>query len=260
MQRVVLAAVAAMTVCFSAGSAQAKDSGSVYGGIVVGNLMGTDRNVETVGSSAFRALGPTIAPSRVKPELDGLSYGVIIGNHYNTNGPLIVGLEIDISGGGDATPGSFSGAPIVVTAPAVSPAPAGLTTSATKEYGLRGSLRGRLGVKVLDGFSVYTTGGLAFAHVETTASVVVNGAPTLAWNGRNTQNLTGWAIGVGAEFEVIDGVIVRGEYIYTDLGDATVTAVGNDAVNAQVTLTGIEYLARTDYRGGEARAGVLLSF
>ncbi len=260
MQRVILAAAAAMSMCFSAGSAMAQDTGSVYGGIVVGNLMGTERNVDTVGSAAFRALGPTIVPSRLKPEIDGLTYGVVIGNNFNTGGPLIMGLEIDISGGGDPSAASFSGAPVPGSPPLPSPAPTGLTTSATKEYGLRGSIRGRLGVKVLDGFSVYTTGGVAFAHTKTTASVVVNGAPTIAWEGANTENLTGWTVGIGAEVEVLEGVIVRGEYLYTDLGDGTVTAVPNAVASITSGLNGIDYRVRTDYKGGEARAGILLSF
>ena len=93
---------------------------------------------------------------------------------------------------------------------------------------------------------------------ETKASVVANGAPTVAWNGVNKETLTGWTIGAGAEFQINDGIILRTEYLYTDLGDSKVTAAGNSTVRGIATLNGIDYVARTDYRGGEVRAGLLV--
>jgi outer membrane immunogenic protein len=254
MHRVLLAAAAAITLCFGPGSASAQEAGGHYGGVVIGSSTGTELTVDTVGTTAFRNLGPTIVPNQLKPTIDGVSYGVIMGNNFNGDGPLMWGWEIDIVGGGDSEAASFSGAPI----PGV--APTGITTSASKEYGLRASLRGRLGLSFNDRVFVYGTGGLAIAHVETNASVVANGAPTVLWTGRNTENLTGWTVGVGAELRIIDGAVLRAEYIYSDLGKGTVTAVGNATVRANPALNGIDYVARTDYNGGEVRAGLLFNY
>lgn len=260
MQRLVLAAATALTTCLSAGSALAQEAGTYYGGIVVGSLMSSESRVDTLGNAAYASLGSTIVPSQLKPNIEDVSYGLILGNKFTSKGPIQMGIEIDISSGSEAVSASFSGAAIPPVGAFPSVAPAGLTTTATKEYGLRGSLRGRLGVKVVDGFTVFGTGGLAFAHVENKASVVANGVPSLAWSGTSTQNLTGFTVGLGAEFQIIDGVIIRGEYIYTDLGDGLVTAVGNSVVQSTFGLAGSEYIARTEYKNSEARAGVLLSF
>ncbi|MCA3697692.1 outer membrane beta-barrel protein [Aquidulcibacter sp.] len=254
MHRVLLAASAAITLCFSAGSALAQDGGGLYGGIVIGTHNDTDVTVNTVGTTAFRNLGPTIVPNQLKPTIDGVTYGVIMGNSFRGEGPIMWGWEIDLVGGGDSQTASFSGALIAGIAPT------GLTTSASKEYGIRASLRGRLGASFNDRIFVYGTGGLAIAQVETKASVAVNGAPTLLWAGSNSENLTGWAIGVGAELRILEGATLRGEYIYTDLGKGTVTAVGNAAVRQNLALTGIDYAARTDYKGGEVRAGLLFNY
>ncbi|MCA3695004.1 outer membrane beta-barrel protein [Aquidulcibacter sp.] len=253
MRRTLLAATAAIALCLSSGSALAKDSG-LYGGVVIGSQIGTERNVDTIGTTAFNTLVPNIAPRQLKPKVEGVTYGGVLGLNFSSDGALVWGVEADVIGGGDFKSASFSGAPI----PGL--APAGITTSATKEYSLRGSLRGRLGTSLTDEIFVYGTGGLAFAQVETKASVVANGAPTVAWNGANEETLTGWTLGAGAEFQINDGIILRSEYLYTDLGDSTVTAAGNSTVRGIAALNGIDYVARTDYRGGEVRLGLLFAF
>jgi outer membrane immunogenic protein len=253
MRRILLAATAAITLGCSAGSALAQDGG-VYGGVLIGSQVGSERNVDTIGTTAFNTLVPNIAPRQLKPKVEGVTYGAVIGMNFGGDGALVLGVEADVIGGGDYKAASFSGAPI----PGL--APAGITTSATKEYKLRGSLRGRLGASLTDDIFVYSTGGIALAQVETKASVVANGAPTVAWNGVKKETLTGWTIGAGAEFQINDGILLRGEYLYTDLGDSTVTAAGNSTVRGIAALNGIDYVARTDYRGGEVRAGLLVSF
>lgn len=253
MSRVLLATAAVFAVCISGGSAFAKDSG-LYGGALIGSQVGSERNVDTVGTSAFNTLVPNIAPRQLKPKVEGVTYGGVVGMNFDGDGALVWGVEADVIGGGDYKSASFSGAPIAGLAPA------GITTSATKEYKLRGSLRGRLGASLTDDIFVYGTGGVALAQVETKASVVANGAPTVAWNGVNKETLTGWTIGAGAEFQINDGISLRTEYLYTDLGDSKVTAAGNSTVRGIAALNGIDYVARTDYRGGEVRAGLLFAF
>jgi len=254
MQRVLLVAVAVVGATFSAGSALAQDWSGPYAGVMAGNFSTTEHTVDTVGTAAFRTLTPNSAPTQLKPTIDGITYGIVPGNNFSGEGPFVWGFEVDFAGGGDSTAASFSGAPVGTVAPT------GLTTSASKEYGMRASLRGRLGASFNDRIFVYGTGGLAIAQVETKAAVAVNGAPTLLWAGGNSENLTGWAIGVGAEVRILDGAVLRGEYIYTDLGKGTVTAAGNAAVRLNPALNGIDYSARTDYKGGEVRAGLLFTY
>ena len=254
MRKFLMAAVAAAAMTFGAGVAAADDWQGLYGGVLLGGQAGTERKVETTGTTAFRTLTPTIAPNELKPKTGGLTYGLVGGYTFASAGGLIWGIEGDLVDGGDDKSASFSGAPI----PGL--APAGITTSARKDYGLRGTLRGRLGVAVSDRALIYGTGGLAVGRVKTIASVVANGAPTVAWTGEKKETLTGWTLGAGAEFKATDRIILRGEYLYTDLGDQTVTAAGNATVRSVAALNGIDYVAKADYRGGELRAGLVFKF
>ena len=254
MQKFLMAAVAAISLSAAAGSALADDWSGLYGGVTVGAQVDPERKVQTVGTAGFQGLTPTIAPTQLSPKLEGTTFGLVAGYNFTTDGALIWGVEGDVSGGGDQKQASFSGAPIEGLAPA------GITTSARKEYGVRGSLRGRLGTVVNDTILIYGTGGLAVAEVKTKASVVANGAPTVAWTGTKKDTLTGWTAGVGAEFKLGERITLRGEYLYTDLGKSRVTAAGNSTVRGIAALNGIDYVARTEYKGGEVRLGVLTSF
>jgi outer membrane immunogenic protein len=254
MRKLLMAAIAATAITFGAGVAAAQDWQGLYGGVVIGGQVGAEQEVETVGTAAFRTLTPTIAPNQLKPKADGAIYGVVGGYTFASAGGLIWGIEGDLVDGGDDNTASFSGAPI----PGL--APAGITTSARKDAGLRGTLRGRLGVAVGERAMIYGTGGLAVGRVKTSASVVANGAPTVAWTGEKKETLTGWTLGAGAEFKATDRIILRGEYLYTDLGDQTVTAAGNTTVRSVAALNGIDYVAKADYRGGELRAGLVFKF
>lgn len=253
MRKFLLAAIAAIAVTAGATSAAADDWTGPYAGLVLGGNVGTERKVETVGTAAFQTLVPTIAPADLKPKNDGALYGVV-GGYSFAGSQLVYGFEGEISGGGDDEAASFSGAPI----PGL--APAGITTSASKELGVRGALRGRIGLPVGERALIYATGGLAIARATTTASVVANGAPTVAWTGETEDTLTGWTLGAGAEVKLSPQIHLRGEYVYYDLGDQTVTAAGNATVRGIAALNGIDYVAKADYRGGELRAGLVFKF
>jgi outer membrane immunogenic protein len=254
MNKSSIAAIVAISVVAGAGSAMADDWSGLYGGLVIGGQAGTERKVQTVGTTAFRNLTPNIAPTQLKTKLEGISYGVVGGYNFHDGGALVWGVEGDLTGGGDSKPASFSGAPIAGLAPA------GITTSARNEYGVRGSLRGRLGAAISDSVLVYGAGGLAVAKVETKASVVANGAPTVLWTGAKKDTLTGWTLGVGTEAKIGDSITLRAEYLYNDLGKVTVTAAGNSTVRGIAALNGIDYVARTEYKGGEVRLGVATRF
>jgi len=74
-----------------------------------------------------------------------------------------------------------------------------------------GSLRGRIGFDAGD-FMPYLTAGLAVAHVTIDATDGPLSTDATLW---------GWAAGAGVEAAVADNVTIRGEYLYTDLGEHT---------------------------------------
>ena len=93
------------------------------------------------------------------------------------------------------------------------------TDNATGEFdrftvhnNLQGSLRLRAGY-ALDRFLPYLTAGVSFASL----GLNYNGE---ADNYGKTTTQTGWVLGTGLEYGVLDNLSVRTEYLYTDYGNA----------------------------------------
>lgn len=100
------------------------------------------------------------------------------------------------------------------------------------------TVRGRLGY-AFDRFMVYGTGG--WAYTNTKLSLTSGGASISdsTWS-------SGYAVGGGLEWAVWDRWSVKGEYLYVDSGDTTLTLAG-------VTATG-------DYKFNVVRAGLNYRF
>jgi len=97
-----------------------------------------------------------------------------------------------------------------------------------------GSIRPRIGFTATDRLLVYTTGGLAFGGVKSSASYKwqeygfwwctpecgQDGAfnRTGGFEGSKTEVRLGWVLGAGAEYALTDNVSLKAEYLYTDLG------------------------------------------
>lgn len=101
-----------------------------------------------------------------------------------------------------------------------------------------GSIRARAGVAV-DRFLPYLTAGFAFGTGVTELTPPRGAALS------NRQTHTGWTIGAGAEYAATDNVIVRAEYLYTDLGtrpyDLTPLAIIDTNVNFGTVRAGISF-------------------
>jgi outer membrane immunogenic protein len=116
----------------------------------------------------------------------------------------------------------------------------GTVTSATCPAGCKtsdswlGTVRGRLGYAA-DRFLPYITGGLAVGDIK--ASV-----PGLA--STDTTN-AGWTVGAGIEFAIAGHWTAKAEYLYVDLGSASVPVTGfatqNVSFTANVFRGGINY-------------------
>lgn len=225
-----------------------------YVGAVGSLQLHNSRNAVTEGTTGFQGLPESIAPRSLRLDNnDGWRGGVVAGWNGSA-GSLVYGVEADAMFGPNRARGSFSGAGI----PGL--APDGLTTSASRRIGTSGSLRARVGTTVGDGALLYATGGVALADVRSTADVVVNGAPGVAWSGSRSQTRWGWTIGAGTEFKLTDAIGLRAEYLYTDLGRQSVLAAGNGAVRGVAALDGVDYQAGLPTAGGAARIGIIARF
>ncbi|ODT11919.1 MAG: hypothetical protein ABS35_41130 [Kaistia sp. SCN 65-12] len=74
------------------------------------------------------------------------------------------------------------------------------------------TLRGRLGFAVGD-LLLYGTAGLAAANLDVDSE---------------SQTITGWVAGVGAEYMVTETVSLKAEYLYTNFGTVEVDGYGGD--------------------------------
>jgi len=100
------------------------------------------------------------------------------------------------------------------------------------------TVRGRLGY-AFDRFMVYGTGGWAYTNTKLSLSAGGAEISDNSWS-------SGYAVGGGLEWAVWDRWSIKGEYLYVDSGDTTLTLAG-------ATATG-------DYKFNVVRAGLNYRF
>lgn len=129
---------------------------------------------------------------------------------YNAQfGNFVLGAEADIQGGwvDDTAAGVVGGFGPVST---------------SSELNWLSTVRARAGFAA-DRMLIYATGGVAWADMDFAANV--GGTP---FSGGET--LTGYAVGGGVEWALDNNWTARAEYLYVDLGDATIRdGLGNSA-------------------------------
>jgi outer membrane immunogenic protein len=170
--------------------------------------------------------GGVPAPFSSSQNLDGWLGGGQIG--YNWQGPnsrWVVGLEADLQGTGQR--GTFN-APAVVTGGGGGVAPIPFTTttgSLAQKLPWFGTVRARLGFTPTDRWLLYVTGGLAYGEVDSTGTITATTGfaglpPIFAATASSSVNTTrtGWTIGGGAEWAIVDRWTAKVEYLYMDLG------------------------------------------
>jgi outer membrane immunogenic protein len=98
-----------------------------------------------------------------------------------------------------------------------------------------GTVRGRVGY-AWDRFMPYVTGGVAFGDIESNVTGLV---------GHNDTN-AGWTVGVGIEGVIAGNWTAKLEYLYTDLGSTTCSAVAcgvatNVDLDLNILRAGVNY-------------------
>ena len=146
----------------------------------------------------------------------GVTGGAQLGYNWQI-GSLVTGLEADIQG--SSIKGSARATSIFASTGA--PDPGGTFLSSEPKLSWFGTLRGRLGVTVTPELLLYGTGGLAYGHVDASAT----------W-GRDvfapasvSKTKVGWTAGAGAEWMFAHNWSAKLEYLYVDLGNES--AIGN---------------------------------
>ncbi len=135
---------------------------------------------------------------------------------YNwQRGNIVFGLEADIQGAGE-----------INNAALTSPQGFG-SVSASSSLDWFGTVRGRLGVTVLNGGLLYATGGFAYGSIEDKLSGAF--ASGLSDSHSSNETATGYVVGGGLEYALSRSISVKVEYQYMDLGSTTLTG-GTDGL------------------------------
>lgn len=95
------------------------------------------------------------------------------------------------------------------------------TVNHTFKQNWGGATRVRIGFAA-DRFMPYLAGGIAYGQFQDTVSISVKGEDGSVASSRNltdeTKTMIGYTLGGGVDFSVLDNVIVRAEYRYSDFG------------------------------------------
>lgn len=202
MKKFLLGSVAAVSIALSASTAQPADlmdaptgydwSGS-YAGANFGYGWGdTTPDVEFGGTREFQPL-----------DYDGIVFGGQFGHNWQANS-FVFGIEVD---------GSISDISGFAQGAARPCSAIGCTASVDAFM----TARGRLGFAV-DRLMPFVTGGLAVGRVTGTFD-----SPGLACSCSVDDTLVGWTVGGGVEYAIDDTWSAKIEYLYVNLGTASIS-------------------------------------
>jgi outer membrane immunogenic protein len=135
-------------------------------------------------------------------------YGGQVGCNYQPIGtPFVAGLEADVVG---ASRREFGGEVFRFAPPAATD-----HFDASGAIRAQGSLRVRLGV-ALDRMLLYAAGGVSWANISATHTVLRDGVGAVATSVSSTRS--GWNVGIGAEYLFANNWTIGLEYRYADYG------------------------------------------
>ncbi|MGO9546622.1 MAG: outer membrane protein [Rhodomicrobium sp.] len=100
------------------------------------------------------------------------------------------------------------------------------STTASSDLNWFGTVRGRIGLTVIDPLLLYVTGGLAYGNADHDLTVINH-----SWTGAtntskvsNSNTEVGYVLGAGAEYQIMPKWTLKVEYQYMDLGSDVLTA------------------------------------
>jgi len=209
-----------------------------YGGFNLGYAMSdADTNVDITDQDYFVSTSITDIEANFPGNLDddNFTFGFFGGWMWDLNNGASFGFEGDLNWlNVDESATTMREYPCC--------APFEYTISEGLERNWLATIRARLGVDVSPQLFVYATGGFAFGDADYRISFEDNDNPIPLTSASNSDTLTGWTAGVGGEFTMANGVSLRAEYLYVDLGDVTVSRdlsniAADDTFHANADIT-----------------------
>jgi outer membrane immunogenic protein len=192
-----------------------------YVGVNAGYLSSLDSGDVLCTNSAGANCNLTLSPpAHLQPR--GFIGGAQIGYNWQVYGRFVLGGEIDFQG----TTASLSTTKTYVNVASG----ATLQASASSKLDYLGTVRGRLGIVVIDPLLIYVTGGLAYGggNVSSTFAIPAGG-PSELYPSARSFNRVGYTIGGGLEYILSRSWTMKLEGLYYDLGN--VSTFGSDVVS-----------------------------
>jgi outer membrane immunogenic protein len=163
------------------------------------------------------AIFVNLLPQTLSPDPKGVFGGVQAGYNWQS-GRFVLGVEADIQAAdinGDARV-----SPIIQNNG--TPFPGAGFLSAHQRIDWFGTARVRAGITATDRLLLYVTGGVAFGDVSYAAQTDFRPVGTTLYAAAFSDTKVGWTAGGGAEWAFAPNWSAKVEYLYVDLGNASV--------------------------------------
>lgn len=216
MKSLALISSAAIALASPAAHAAPVDWTGWYWGVNAGYAVADADASRSLSGSGYFA-GSSITSIETNSRFDLSGGGFTGGGQYGYNqnlGTVVIGAEADFN-----YAGAEDTANVTVTYPCCGPAT--YTSAAEFDQSWLATFRGKAGVLAGPAL-IYATAGVAAAEVSLTQGFSDTNAPFAFTVQRHSDTLFGWTAGAGVEFAVADGLSLRLEYLYADLGDVSV--------------------------------------
>jgi len=181
----------------------------------------------------FSFYDPITTDVFVDGSLDVTSFGFVGGAQagYNVQwGNFVAGIEADIQLSDIRAAVGVSAVDVagVIGLPGDT-----LSLEAATQVDWFGTIRPRVGFAHDDAL-FYLTGGLAYGDITSSIDADLNGTSLFS----ESESNSGWGftVGAGAEFAVNDNLTVKGEYLYTDLGEHVLFDAGGISLSNDVAF------------------------
>jgi outer membrane immunogenic protein len=198
-------------------------------------------------ATTYTGTGFGFVPFTSSQHMDGVLGGGQIGYNWQFNRNWVIGLEADFQGTGQRGTAAFP-TTVFVPPPGALALPNTTTTgSLAQKLPWFGTVRARIGIEPTDHWLLYATGGLAYAQIRSTSTVMSSvafpGGPVLAAAAATSSvnnDRAGWTVGVGSEWMFAKQWSAKAEYLYMDYGHlndgfAGVGGIATLGINSHVT-------------------------
>jgi len=244
-------------VLFAIGSANAADEDfkGFYVGANAGGAFGrpkvdTSPSFSPAGYFAFTSVGAIASASNQIIDTNGFTAGGTVGYNFQREN-FVFGLEADY--GSMNLSGSTT-----VTQPYPCCPTTSFTVTQTAKTSWLFTVRPRVGV-VFGHFLLYGTAGAAVTNVKYTG-LFTDTFASAHENAAINETRPGWTAGIGGEHHLSHHLSIKGEYLWTDFGVASIPTSGLTVGTPPVPVTVNIFTHTVNMRAGLVRAGINFRF